>query len=221
MDLRRLYDNLLAAYGPQGWWPLLSHNGSNPTKTGSISGYHPGDFSFPHDDRERFEICLGAILTQNTAWVNVEKALRNLDALHAIDPARLLALHPATLKKAIRPAGYYNQKARKLKVFASFYTALNGATPARDALLAVWGIGPETADSILLYAYKKPVFVIDTYTRRVLASLKLAKKEASYEELQSLFHRQLPADAVLYNEYHSLLVEHAKRVKDGSAHTFK
>lgn len=219
--LRRLYTCLLSAYGPQGWWPLLNHDGSNPTKTGSISGYHPNDHSFPHDERERFEICIGAILTQNTAWTNVEKALRNLDALRAIDPVRLLALHPATLRKAIRPAGYYNQKAKKLRIFAVFHSGLQGRTPTRDELLALWGIGPETADSILLYAYGVPTFVIDTYTRRILASLRLAKADADYDDLQSLFSRQLPDDSALYNEYHALLVEHAKRLRNGSAHTFK
>jgi endonuclease-3 related protein len=214
--LRQLHDRLLEEYGPQGWWPLCAHLGTNPTKTGSIRGYHPGDYSFPRTDNERFEICVGAILTQNTAWTNVEKALLALHEKGCLDAKKLATLPLPSLKKAIRPAGYYNQKAKKLKIFTAFYTALAGRTPTRDELLSLWGVGPETADSILLYAYGVPVFVIDAYTRRVLASEKLATKEATYDALQELFHTTLPSSqegaVALYQEYHALIVEHAKRL---------
>ncbi len=222
-ELQRLYTTLLEHYGPQGWWPLVAHLGTNPTKTGSIRGYHPGDFGFPRSDNERFEICVGAILTQNTAWTNVEKALLALHEKGCLDAKKLASLPLPSLKKAIRPAGYYNQKAKKLTIFTAFYTALAGRTPTRDELLALWGIGPETADSILLYAYGVPVFVIDAYTRRVIAAEKLipARKgrtaaDLDYHDLQRLFHDALPASqkgaVALYQEYHALIVEHAKNL---------
>lgn len=216
-DLARLYKELLVTYGPQGWWPLCAHLGTNPTKTGSVRGYHPGEYSFPRTDNERFEICVGAILTQNTAWTNVEKALLALHAKGCLDPNKLASLPLPSLKTAIRPAGYYNQKAKKLRIFTDHYLGLKGRTPTRDELLSLWGIGPETADSILLYAYGVPVFVIDAYTRRVLASEKLAKKDATYDALQALFHTALPSTqegaVSLYQEYHALIVEHGKRLK--------
>jgi endonuclease-3 related protein len=114
-NIMRIHETLLAAYGHQGWWPLLSHKGTNPTKTGSTTGYHPGDYSFPHNDAERFEICCGAILTQNTAWTNVEKALQQLAGIKALTPEKIAAMEHERLAALIRPAGYYNQKARKLK----------------------------------------------------------------------------------------------------------
>ena len=219
MPLQRLHNDLLAAYGSQGWWPLHSHDGSNPTKTGACRGYHPGDYSFPRTDAERFEICLGAILTQNTNWMNVEKAIVNLSRLKALDAKRLLKLDEATIKDAIRPAGYYNQKTKKLRIFAEFYLTQKGKQPTREQLLELWGIGPETADSMLLYAYHVPVFVVDAYTKRLLISLKLANEKTTYEAMQRLFHDQLPADHELFNEYHALIVEHAKRLKAGTATT--
>lgn len=209
--INRIYQILLHDYGPQGWWPLLTHQGTNPTKTGSISGYHPGDDSFPHNERERFEICLGAILTQNTAWTNVEKALLNLEKLQSIDPKKILILKKEKLLQAIRPAGYFNQKARKIEEFAKFYNTLNTRTPSREQLLSVWGIGPETCDSILLYAYNVPTFVVDAYTRRIFLFLGLIEKEWKYEKIQQLFENSLARDSTIFQEYHALLVEHAKR----------
>jgi endonuclease III related protein len=191
---QKQYKTLLDKYGPQGWWPLHSHDGSNPTKTGACRGYHPGDYSFPHNDSERFEICVGAILTQNTNWINVEKAIINLSKLDAFDSKRLLKLYDTELKDAIRPAGYYNQKAKKLRIFAEFYLKLGKRKPTREELLGLWGIGPETADSILLFAYNVPVFVIDTYTKRFLISLGMADEETTYDEMQSLFQKRLPLD---------------------------
>lgn len=207
----RLYCRLLAEYGPQGWWPLLAHPGVNPTKTGSCRGYHPGDYSFPHHERERFEICCGAILTQNTAWPNVEAALLNLDRLEALEPGRLLALTPAALRQAIRPAGYYNVKAEKLQVFARFHGALGGRVPTREELLALWGVGPETADSIRLYAYGQVEMVVAAYTRRALAWLGLVAHGAAYGAVKAVCVRQLPADVRVYQEFHALMVELGKR----------
>lgn len=209
--LSKLYRQLLEDYGPQGWWPLLTHPGNNPTQTGACRGYHPGDYSFPHHDRERFEICCGAILTQNTAWPNAEKALLNLRQREALEPKRLLALTPESLREALRPAGYFNVKAEKLRIFAAFYRELAGQTPTRQQLLDLWGVGPETADSQRLYAYGQVEMVVDAYTRRVLAWLGLVSPDASYETAKAACVRQLPAERPVYQEFHALMVELGKR----------
>ncbi len=204
--LLKLYHKLLKEYGPQGWWPLLRL----PAR------YHPSDYSLPRTSKERFEICAGAILTQNTAWKNAERALEGLSKKGLLSPERLLRAGREAVEEAIRPSGYYAQKARKLREFARFYKELRGRTPPREALLSLWGIGPETADSILLYAYKEPRFVIDAYTRRVLASEGLLPpaeaKRLSYEELQLLFEEALPRSVPPYQEYHALLVRRAKEL---------
>ena len=211
LTIGAIYPRLLAAYGPQGWWPLMHHLGTNPTKAGSVAGYHPGRYEFPRHERERFEICLGAILTQNTAWPNVEKALRNLDEVNALSLDGLAALDDDALREAIRPSGYFNAKTRKLRAFARFYADLGDGCPERDALLAVWGIGPETADSIRLYAYGCPEMVVDTYTRRILVHLGLVGEGTAYIELKTVCSRAVPGDVVSCQEFHALMVEHAKR----------
>jgi endonuclease-3 related protein len=210
-EVELFYFELLSEYKHQGWWPLLECKGTNPTKTGSFMGYHPLDYSYPKSERQVFEICVGAILTQNTAWPNVESALLNLDRLKAFSPGKLLSLEEADLKAAIRPAGYFNQKARKLVEFSSFFLSLKGRIPSREELLSVWGVGQETADSILLYAYKKPEFVVDSYTRQVCSSLGWFEKDAPYSEVKSFFESNLERDFRLYQEFHALIVEHAKR----------
>lgn len=206
-----MYSVLLQAYGPQGWWPLLCHKGANPTKTGSVKGYHPGDYTLPATGAQRFEICVGAILTQNTSWVQVEKALFSLHQKKALSPAAILQLDDETLKAAIKPAGYFNQKARKIKEFARFYQQLHGTVPSREALLSVWGIGDETADSMLLYAFRVPTFVVDAYTLRIFSALGLLPATASYQDAKSFVEKNLPPDLAVYQEFHALLVEHAKR----------
>jgi len=190
--LQDIYEHLLAAYGPQGWWP-----GDSP-----------------------FEVIVGAILTQSTAWTNVEKAIANLRAAHALTPAGLLALTTEETAALVRPAGYFNVKARKLQALAEFLAHRHGSDldsllaletgRLREALLGVYGIGPETADSILLYAAHRPVFVVDAYTRRVFSRLGLVKDTISYPDLQALFTSHLPPDASLFNEYHALIVRHGK-----------
>ncbi|MCC7570011.1 endonuclease III domain-containing protein [Candidatus Micrarchaeota archaeon] len=215
--LFNIYEKLLKLYGLQGWWPLIDFKGTNPTKTGSVQGYHPGDYSFPRNELQQFEICIGAILTQNTAWPNVEKALLNLKTINALDPKKILFLEDKKLKQAITPAGYFNQKAKKLKLFSKFYISLKGKTPAREELLDVWGIGPETADSILLYAYKQPEFVVDAYTRKVFGpcfdeGFNSINSDATYDDIKLLFEINLPRDYKLYQEFHALIVEHAKNI---------
>lgn len=210
----QIYKTLLKSYGPQGWWPLLELNNKKNikiTKSGSIKGYHPGDYTYPRTDRQRFEICCGAILTQNTSWVQVEKALQNLKRIDAIKPKAIKEISLQRLKAAIKPAGYFNQKAKKLKKFADFYLQLRGRTPTRDELLSVWGVGKETADSILLYAYKVPRFVVDAYTRRIFTNLRLIDKKVDYDKIKTLVERNLTPNLKVYQEFHALLVEHAKR----------
>lgn len=210
-NIEKVYKLLFENYGPQGWWPLLDFKGVNPTKTGSTQGYHPSDYSFPKNDSEHFEICIGAILTQNTSWPNVEKAIINLKKLNLIDPKNILSVDEEILKNAIKPAGYFNQKLKKLKIFSKFYIGLNRTTPTRFELLNVWGIGPETADSILLYAYKKKEFVVDTYTKRIFSRIGVLKKDEDYDKVKSFFEIELKSDFKIYQEFHALIVEHAKK----------
>ncbi|MFA5108597.1 MAG: endonuclease III domain-containing protein [Candidatus Micrarchaeia archaeon] len=209
-SLLDVYHELYSLYGPQGWWPLLNHKGINPTKTGSMRGYHPKDYDFPKNEREKFEICIGAILAQNTNWVNVEKALDNMQKENAIDPKKMQKMDEKELGLLIRPAGYFNQKAKKLKLFSKFFIELEHRVPKRGELLHTWGIGPETADSILLYAYKEPIFVVDAYTKRIFSKMGFFEKGAKYEQIREMFEKNLPKDYKLYQEFHALIVEHAK-----------
>lgn len=208
--IEQIYQFLYQKYGPQGWWPLQDFQGTNPTKTGSVMGYHPENYDLPSTSEQVFEICIGAILTQNVGWPNVEKALLNLKGLGVLNPKYLLALDDDKLKEVIRPAGYYNQKAKKIRIFTDFFLDLE-RTPTREELLDIWGIGKETADSMLLYAFKVPTFVVDTYTRRIFFNLGLIDEMAEYDEIKALFEDNLRPDLAIYQEYHALIVEHAKR----------
>jgi endonuclease III related protein len=186
------YARLLDAYGPQHWWPAESP----------------------------FEVCIGAILTQSTSWANVELAIGNLKGAGILSPEGIREANARRLARLIRPSLYYNVKARKLKEFVKFLDEgcggdvdgmrQAGTQEMRERLLGVWGLGPETVDSILLYALEKPTFVADAYTRRVFSRLGLAAPDASYDELKALFEGCLPPDVGLYNEYHALIVQHGK-----------
>jgi len=184
--LPRYFRTLLRRYGPQRWWP-----GDSP-----------------------FEVMVGAILAQNTAWTNVEKAIAALKARGWLDARTIDALPAPRLAAAIRPAGTFRVKARRVKSFVRWYVRRYGGSaarmrrspPARDELLALDGIGPETADAILLYAAGVPTFVVDAYTRRVAARHALAPERATYDELKSLFESSLPRDPALFNEFHALIV---------------
>jgi endonuclease-3 related protein len=163
---------------------------------------------------------VGAILTQNTSWSNVEKAIANLRGRGLLNARRLYALTPKELARLIRPAGYYNLKAQRLRNFLGYFIrvyggshirmAHRGADELREELLGVSGIGPETADSILLYALNKPAFVVDSYTKRILSRHKLVGEGAAYGQVQELFTGSLRPDPKLFNEYHALLVRLAK-----------
>jgi endonuclease-3 related protein len=204
---------LQGAYGPQGWWPLLGHAGSNPTLTGRLTGYHPSDFSYPRTDAERFEICCGAILTQNTAWTNVERALDLLARKELLAPDAILSARDETLETAIRSSGYFRAKTKKLRAFSEFYLRLGAETPARDALLGVWGIGPETADSIRLYAFKETEMVVDAYTLRVLLRHGYCRPPLDCARAKRYCELRLPRSLESYQEFHALMVEHAKRLR--------
>ena len=207
----KIYEKLHELYGPQGWWPLINHDGTNPTKTGAIRGYHPRNYDLPNERNQIYEVIIGTILTQNTSWLSAERALLNLNELDAIEPEKLLHLPDETLKLSIRCAGFLNQKAIYLREITKFFIKLEGKTPTRKELLAVKGVGNETADSILLYAYKQPEFVVDAYTKRIWVHLGFVDENIKYMELKELFESNLPNDVAIYQEYHALIVEHAKR----------
>lgn len=191
--LRQIYDRLWSAYGPQHWWPADS-----PT-----------------------EVVIGAILTQNTAWTNVERAIVNLTGAGAIDFAVLRDLPEPELAELIRPSGTYRVKARRLKAFVDrLWSEHDGKLDnllggdldtARQRLLGIAGIGPETADAILVYAGNRPSFVVDAYTMRVLRRHFLATDADDYGSVRARFHDALPHEARLFNEYHALFVEAGKR----------
>ncbi len=200
--IKNIYQELYKAYGPQGWWPLSK--GRLQTK------HHSGPPSNSHD---RWEIIVGAMLTQNTAWTNVEKAIENLNKAKAISIEKISKADAGKIGELIRPAGYYNQKSERLKIAAKYFldNFKEKTIPSRDDLLSVKGIGPETADSILLYAFDIPTFVVDAYTKRIFSRVGLIGKEESYGSFQELFHRSLKKDTKMFKEYHALIVELAKQ----------
>jgi len=212
--IEALYAQLLSAYGPQGWWPLSRRAGGRGF---DARGYHPRSYGQPRTAEDRFEIVMGAILTQNSAWTNAETALSRLRDAGIRLPADLRSCPQRRLAGLIRSSGYYNQKARKLKAVAAlFRTARSlgaGAAPSREELLSCWGIGPETADSILLYAFRMPFFVVDAYTRRLLGRVGIIEgaPQHGYDDIQQIFLGALPHTYRLFNEYHALIVEHAKQ----------
>ncbi len=195
---KRIYERLLRAYGPRRWWPVTPTGETIPRYTGG-----------PRSERQRFEVAVGAVLTQNTAWTNAARAIIHLNRVDAMSPAAIAGMDESDLAGAIRPAGYYNQKAKRLKILAEYF--LSKRRRSRASLLALNGVGPETADSILLYAWNRPVFVIDAYTRRMFGRLGLLRENASYDEAQAAFQGNLPHFPALYREYHALIVEHGKR----------
>ncbi|HER43200.1 MAG TPA: endonuclease III domain-containing protein [Candidatus Eisenbacteria bacterium] len=193
-----IYQRLLSEYGPQGWWPVTPPGERTPRYTGG-----------PRDSAQRFEVAVGALLTQNTSWRNASRAIENLNDARLLSPAGIGGAGKNALARLIRPAGYFNQKAARLETLARFFE--DGSAVTRDNLLALAGVGPETADSILLYGFGKPFFVVDAYTRRIFDRLGLLDGRAPYERIRRIFEGEIPRNARLYNEYHALIVEHAKR----------
>lgn len=205
---KKIYSILYREYGPQGWWPLTP-KGSSRTR------HHAGR---PRTDAHRFEIMIGAVLTQNTAWTNVEKALEQLHKSKLVRHEALLKVRKEKVAGLIQSAGYYNQKAERLKLISRFVEAhgmksllAKDTASLRSLLLDVKGIGPETADSIVLYAFGKPSFVIDAYTRRIFSRIGLCDVGVDYDSLQEMFVENLDSDVEVFQEYHALIVEHAKR----------
>lgn len=190
--IRNFYSLLHDRYGPQDWWPAET----------------------------RLECAAGAILTQNTSWKNVEKAIAALRENSMLTAANLRSVSRERLSVLIRPCGYHNLKAKRLKNFIDFLFAGYGGEmenmlaedteKLREGLLSVNGIGEETADSILLYALGKPVFVVDNYARRILGRHYLIPEDASYADIQKLFTQELPADTEVFGEYHALIVKTGK-----------
>ena len=190
--LDEYFNSLLTAYGPRHWWP-----GKTP-----------------------FEVIVGALLTQNTSWRNVELAIEDLRRGNLLTPGAIEEVAPSRLERLIVSSGYFRQKARKLKEFCRFLRAEYGgslkrmfATPTlelRMKLLGIWGIGPETADSILLYAGGHPVFVVDAYTKRMMERHGWTAPNAKYDDVRWMFERQSPGDAARFNEFHALIVHTGK-----------
>lgn len=190
--LLQIYEKMFNVLGPQRWWP-----GETP-----------------------FEVAVGAILTQNTNWSNVEKAIKNLKKAGNLDPAGIHKLNISELAELIRPSGFFNVKAKRVKAFISWlFSAYDGKLSKmftkdleiiREELLGIKGIGPETADSILLYAGNFPTFVVDAYTHRIFSRHAFIPEESSYDEIKAFFEENLPKDVKLFNEYHALLVNVGK-----------
>ncbi|MCF7919824.1 MAG: endonuclease III domain-containing protein [Candidatus Cloacimonetes bacterium] len=207
-SIRDLFEELLAKHGQQGWWPLLEQNSSGSWEC----CYHPGEYQYPDTEEQKLEICLGAILTQNTNWQNTVKALINLKQADLMKPEKLAALAPAELAQLIKSSGYFNQKTRKIKGLVQFWPSLQGRIPSRAELLNIWGIGPETADSILLYAFKMPVMVIDKYTFRVFEAMGLGELPYNYEHLRKTCEIALPENYRVLQEFHALLDAEGKMI---------
>ncbi|MES2142653.1 MAG: endonuclease [Pseudomonadota bacterium] len=192
LELLSVYQHLLDMFGRQAWWPADSP----------------------------FEVMLGAILTQNTNWSNVKKALGNLEQKITLTPEAVLSLPQNELEACVKPSGYFRVKTQRLQFFCRWYLSqgsYNGlqkisTSELRTQLLRVHGIGPETADDILLYAFERPVFVIDTYTRRLLQRLQIIKGNEDYEVLRALFESSLPKRVDLYKQFHALIVLHGKQL---------
>lgn len=193
-NIKEVYQKLYLRFGPQNWWP-----GDGP-----------------------FEVIIGAILTQNTNWQNVAKAIANLKEAKVLSPKKLYCLSEAKLAKLIRPSGYYNIKAKRLRSFLDFLFKNYGGNlnrmfnrplhDLRNEILGVKGVGPETADSILLYAGGFPIFVVDAYTKRIFSRHHLITEDAAYLEVQKIFMQNLRRDVELYNEYHALIVRLGKEI---------
>lgn len=227
--IQRAVGKMFEAHGPQGWWPVRAERRRFVDSRGEREqrGYHPRQFALPVTRCGRWEVICGAVLTQNTAWTNVERALDGLHLAKLRTPESIRACSASKLATLIRPAGYFNQKSRYLAHLADWFlehdprlrkTAGSRALleQVRPELLRVKGVGPETADSILLYAYHLPTFVVDAYTRRVFGRIGIVDERDSYERIRGQFEAALVLPDVTatvrhWQEAHALIVEHAKR----------
>ncbi|MBN2517811.1 MAG: hypothetical protein JXB14_03120 [Candidatus Altiarchaeota archaeon] len=209
-NLIEVYELLLEHFGFQNWWPVAGEGQTKPTyeKRKSLT------------EGQRLEICIGAILAQNTNWKNVDRVLGDMHGKGLMDLGRLRRLDEKKLASIIRPSGYYNQKAKKLRTFLDFLFKEYGGNvedfrkvdidELRAQLRSLWGIGEETADCILLYAAEKPSFVIDAYTKRVFSRMGMLDGIAGYADFKAFFENNLPKDILVYKEFHALIDELAK-----------
>ncbi|MDD3177887.1 MAG: endonuclease III domain-containing protein [Candidatus ainarchaeum sp.] len=207
----KIYNFLIMEYGYQGWWPLISVY----KKTGNY--YHPHDYAFPKKKKQIYEICIGCILAQNTSWNNAFLGILALDSNKLLNSKKIMNINLEKLAEIIKPAGYYNQKSEYILNFTKFYRSTKIKNINRDKLLDIKGIGPETADSMLLYAFNKPFFIVDAYTRRILFNLGIINDlELSYESISNIFNRTYfnlnnKEKISFFQEFHALLVCHAKK----------
>jgi endonuclease-3 related protein len=210
-DLNNIYKLLYKAYGKQGWWPI-----ADPATGRSEYGINA-----PRNEADLFEIAIGAILTQNVAWVNVEKALLSLKKKRLLEPSKLFKAKHEVIAQCIIPSGYYNQKTKKIKNFLSWFNNYGFSfvplvsmktDSIRRELLDINGIGPETADSILLYGLRRKIFVVDAYTKRIYSRLGIINMNSSYEEVRNIFEKGTSGGVIKYNEYHALIVVHGKDI---------
>lgn len=207
--IKLIFSRLYFSFGPRNWWPVTEKCKIHPEYSGG-----------PKNEKQQLEVCFGSILAQNTNWKNAEKAIIELHRNSLVDVEKIAGISNERLAKIIKSSGYHNQKARKLKNFCNFLLEnyngnlrrlfKNNIEKLRRELLSVNGIGPETSDSIILYAAKKPIFVIDAYTKRIMNRLGFRKQ--TYDGLQALFMKSLPNSEKLFNECHALLVELGKNV---------
>lgn len=209
-SVQDLYRRLWDTYGPQGWWPVYFFEGS--------PGYHINKYPFPLSAAGRFEVCLGALLTQNTTWINAKHALVHLFEEGLLSAEKLCNISHEDLATIIYCCGYYRQKAKKVQMFSQWWQKSDTEqVPSRAQLLALWGIGQETADSILSYAYHQSIFVADTYAKRLFFQEGLLPHaKASYQQVQTIGSQIQPLagqDQILaYQEFHALIAEHMKTI---------
>jgi endonuclease III related protein len=208
MKINKIYKLLLKNYGDQGWWPLINDK--------FVSEYKKRDKII---DNQRFEIIIGSILVQNTSWANAEKGIISLKKNKLLKPNLLYGIAWGIIAPIIKSSGYYNQKAKTIMFFLEWFKGYNfnfenlndiSTHTIREELLSIKGIGPETADTILLYAFCRKIFVVDTYTCRVFSRIGLFKENLTYSQVQSIFHENFTGEIQEYKEYHSLIVKHAK-----------
>ncbi|HPP87700.1 MAG TPA: endonuclease [bacterium] len=207
--INKIFSALDKKYGWLGWWPSTPPDKEYPE-------YHKSK-NYKYSEYEKFEIAIGAILTQNTAWSNVVKALYNLKKLKCSSPEKMLEIEETKILEAIKPSGYYNQKLKKMRYLCEFLIKNNwrdleklDISELRKRLLDIWGIGKETADSIILYVFNKPIFVVDAYTRRILQRCEIIDAKKDYDEIRILIEKNIPKKVNLYKNYHAAIVEHCK-----------
>ena len=203
----KIYNKLYETYGPQGWWPFMDLD----------EYYHKLDYSYPKDENQIFEVCLASILTQNRSFKQVVQSLTNLKEANVLDYKKIKTMPLEELKELIKPSGYSNQKSQYILNFIEFFEKLNSEIPSREELLAIKGVGEETADSMLLYGFKQPHFKVDAYTKRLLLHYKIVDEKAKYIDIKNMFEKEIQKEIknkdeliVIYQEFHALIVCHSK-----------